>query len=229
VMAQVKERLNAGFGDTLAGAGKALGETVPTATAASATPGQPNRKEGPPNQQDLPDSQQKHPSDGGKKKGAGKVKMPAESLSSGNMLFLMNKEIKRNLRYKSPFSTLIVSIEKVATDGGEQRPLSTEDTEELLPQLFKHVQALLRDVDMIGTIGAEETAAPELFILLPMVGAEGTETVKGRIVKTASEGEFERAGRKAAVEVKVSAAAPGEDTKDLKSYLRAAMGNHEGG
>ncbi|MDR2592830.1 MAG: hypothetical protein LBC59_08500 [Chitinispirillales bacterium] len=218
VMAQVKERLNAGFGETLAGAGKALGGAFPTASAAPA-----------PTPLSRPDDHHDHAKKDAApqaKHGRRKVKMPAEALSSGNMLFLMNKEIKRNLRYKSPFSTLIVSIEKVATDGGEQRPLSPEDTEELLPQLFKHVQALLRDVDMIGTIGAEETAAPELFILLPMVGAEGTDTVKERIIKTAEEGGFERGGRKAAVEVKVSVTVPGENTKDLKSYLKAAKNNH---
>ena len=216
VMAQVKERLNAGFGETLAGAGKALGEAFPTASAAPAPLSRPDGYHDRAKKDAAP--QAKH--------GHRKVKMPAEALSSGNMLFLMNKEIKRNLRYKSPFSTLIVSIEKVAIDGGEQRPLSTEDTEELLPQLFKHVQALLRDVDMIGTIGAEETAAPELFILLPMVGEEGTATVKERIIKTAAEGGFERGGRKAAAEVKVSVTVPGENTKDLKSYLKVAKNNH---
>jgi len=73
---------------------------------------------------------------------------------------------------------------------------------------------------------AEDTAAPELFILLPMVGSEGTDTVKERIVKTSSDGKFERAGQKASIEVKVSATVPGEDTKDLKSYLKVAKNNH---
>jgi len=211
VMAQVKEHLNTHFGETLAGASATLGQRGGSA-----------------NQQDHPPDQQTPSAIAVKKKGVGKIKMPAEALSSGNMLFLMNKEIKRNLRYKSPFATLIVSIESVSIGGSGSRPLAPEDTAELLPQLFERVQALLRDVDMIGTIGAEDTAAPELFILLPMVGEEGTETVMGRIVKTASEGAFEREGRPVKLEVKVSATVPGEDTKDLKSYLKAAKRNHSG-
>ncbi len=202
VMAEVKKRLNDDFDETFAGASATLGQSVRSGgeavveKAASASLG--HRK----------------------------VKMPAESLSPGNMLFLINKEIKRNLRYKSPFATLIVSIKKVTVDGSEPRALTPEDTAELLPELFGRVQALLRDVDMIGTIGTEDTTAPELFILLPMVGEEGTETVKERIVRTASDGAFERAGQKAMIEVKVSATVPGEDTKDLKSYLKAARSNH---
>ncbi|MDR2693225.1 MAG: hypothetical protein LBB74_03310 [Chitinispirillales bacterium] len=229
VMAQVKERLNARFGETLAGAGKALSSTA-------LSPREPQNRslsEVEPvylGASQMSEAEPVHSSvsqiGAGKKKAAGRVRMPAEALNAGNMLFLINKEIKRNLRYRSPFATLIVSMEKVAIDGSGPRPLSPEDTAELLPQLFKHIQALLRDVDMLGTINAEETAAPELFILLPMVGAEGTDTVRERIVKTASESGFERAGRKAAVEVKVSATVPGEYTRDLKSYLRAAKGNH---
>jgi len=158
--------------------------------------------------------------------GSKKVKMPAESLSAGNMLFLMNKEIKRNLRYNTPFATMIVSIEKVTINGSEPRPLSPEDTVELLPQLFTRIEALLRDVDMIGTINADETAVPELFILLPMVGDEGTAAVKSKILKSASENDFSCADKKAAIELKVSSTVPSEDTKDLKSYLKAAKNNH---
>jgi len=201
VMAQVKERLNADFGKTLETAQATLGQS---------------------DKQDQQDQQKT----AAPKSAQRKIKMPAEALSSGNMLFLMNKEIKRNLRYKTPFATLIVSIEKVTVDGSEPRPPSTEDTAELLPQLFTRVQGLLRDVDMVGTIDADNAATPELFVLLPMVEAEGTETVKGRVAKTASESEYKRAEQKAAIEVKVSAAAPMEDTKDLKSYLKLAKANH---
>jgi hypothetical protein len=225
VMAQVKERLNANFGETLAGASASLGTTAPV--SASTTLGQRSLSV-------VETTAPASTAPAGKrdretKKKAVKIKMPAEALSSGNMLFLINKEIKRNLRYKSPFATAMVSIEKLSVDGGEPRPLSQEDTAELLPQLFQHIHALLRDVDIIGTIGAEDTAAPELFILLPMVGEEGTETVKNRIIKSASESNFELNGKKATLEVKVSTTVPGDDTKDLKSYLRMAKNNHSVG
>ena len=152
-----------------------------------------------------------------------KVKMPSESLNANNLFFLINKEIKRNLRYKSPFATITVSIEKIIQQDGV-RPPKPEDHVELLPQLFVHVEALLRDVDLIGTIGNE--ANPELFILLPMTGEEGTGIVKERIVKKAAESAFAAAGRKVGVVAKVSSAAPNENTRDLKTYMALVQANH---
>jgi len=155
--------------------------------------------------------------------GAGRIRMPSEALSPSNLLFLVNKEVKRHLRYQSQFATVTVSIEKVI-QGDTTRPPKPEDTAELLPQLFTDAEALLRDVDLIGTTGAESN--PELFILLPMTGNEGTAIVKERIIKKAAENTYEVFGRKAKIAVKVSAAMPNENTKDLKSYLALVRANH---
>jgi hypothetical protein len=158
-------------------------------------------------------------------KGRGKkMNMPTESLSAHNLFFLINKEIKRSLRYKTPFATVTVTIEKIVQTNGV-RPPKPEDLAELLPQLFVHVEALLRDVDLIGTVGAEQS--PELFILLPMTGEEGTAIVKERIVKKATENAFAVAGQKVGIAVKVSSAAPNGSTKDLKTYMALARTNHK--
>ena len=155
--------------------------------------------------------------------GASRIKMPSEALTPGNLLFLINKEVKRHLRYKSQFATVTVSIEKVI-QGDTARPPKPEDAAELLPQLFTHVESLLRDVDLIGTTGTESN--PELFILLPMTGDEGTAIVKERIIKKVAENTYVVFGHKAKAAVKVSVATPNENTKDLKSYLALARANH---
>jgi hypothetical protein len=200
-LAAVKERLNAGFGGALAAARGAL-PALPAPGAGGA-------------------------GGGGAAAGRTAVKMPPEALSANNMLFLLNKELKRSLRYKSPFATLIISIEEVAPCGAPPRRPTPADTAELLPQLFKQAEAMLRDVDTLGMISREEPMPPELFALLPMSGAEGTAAAADRLRKASGEWRFHCGGQRAALGLKVSAVAAGEDTKDLKAYLRAARENHD--
>jgi len=237
VLIQVKKLLNAGFKGTLAEAEETLASILLRRRESRRNEEESGKKDGEESaESDTREGRESPPgeADAEKKDGEtsdtqdGQDSPPeeAEALNADTMLFLLNKEIKRNLRYKSPFATIMVSIEKVTAEGAEPRPPSPEDTAELLPQLFKSLHTLLRDVDMIGTINPETASSPEFFVLLPMVGAEGTETVKNRVVKMASESEFERDGQKTAIEVKVSATLPGEDIKDLKSYLKAAKANH---
>jgi hypothetical protein len=157
-----------------------------------------------------------------------KINMPPEALNAGNLLFLMNKELKRHIRYKTPLASVTVSMEKIIQNN-HPRPLTPEDAATLLPQLFKLVHPLLRDVDMTGAL---ETANHELFIILPMTGEEGTEIVRERIVKTISESTFELVGidgTKETVNVtpKVSVTMPNEDTKSLKSYMALVHHNHK--
>jgi len=151
-----------------------------------------------------------------------KVKMPPESLNPNNLFFLLNNEIKRSIRYSTPFTTVLVTIEKIIRPTGATPP-SVDDTVELLPQLFTPVKDLLRDVDLIGTLGND---APELFIMLPMTGEEGSAIVKNRIVKTTSETTFTSAGQQAALTVKVSSSSPTTNTQDLKSYMMLVRTNH---
>jgi len=158
--------------------------------------------------------------------GSAKINLPPDALNAGNLLFLMNKELKRHIRYKTPLATMMVSMGKIIQNGSP-RPLTPEDTAKLLPQLFKQVQPLLRDVDIIGAL---ETVNHELFIILPMTGAEGTEIVRDRIVKTVSESLFEIGGPDGAETVniapRVSATLPDANTKSLKSYMALVQRNH---
>jgi hypothetical protein len=195
-MAAVKERLNAGFGDALAAAQGAAAPQRQAPTAAAGGTGRPT------------------------------VKMPPEALSANNMLFLINKEIKRSLRYNTPFATLIISIESVYPDGGQPRPPAPADAAELLPQLFKQAEAVLRDVDILGTISKEEPPPPELFALLPMSDAEGAAATAERLRDTSKGWRFHCGGRRAAVEMKVSATAADASNREMKNYLAAARAAH---
>ncbi|MCL2218403.1 MAG: hypothetical protein FWB94_00760 [Chitinispirillia bacterium] len=152
-----------------------------------------------------------------------KIKLPAEALNANNLFFLMNKEIKRSLRYKTPFATIFVSIDKIIRPDGA-RPLKPEDTAELLPQLFVLLEPLLRDVDLIGRAGSG--SSPELLMLLPMTGEEGTAVVRERIINKTKESAFTVAGHTVGIAVKASLASPNENTQDLKSYMALVQKNH---
>jgi hypothetical protein len=154
----------------------------------------------------------------------GKMKLPPEALNAGNLLFLMNKEIRRNLRYKTPFSTVMISIESVAADGRAHAP-KPADAVELLPQLLSHIMTILRDVDMMGTL--DNSPIPVLFAMLPMTGEEGAAIVRDKIVKKAAASEFTLRGKKAGLSVKVSVTLPGAETKSLKTYMMLARQNHK--
>lgn len=233
VMSQVRERLSADFGKTLASASAQLGQQqnqpyqqYPQYPQGQQSAPSPSTPQGQPYQQNRPEQPVQQVQQVPQKKASRALKMPPESLNANSMLFLINNEIKRSLRYKSPFATLIVSIESVVTSGAAVRPPTPDDTAELLPQVFKQVGALLRDVDNIGTIAADDPPAPELFILLPMIGDDGAAAVRAKIAAAAKEWVFHCVGQRAAAAVKVSATAYGADAMDLKTYLRAARNNH---
>ena len=46
--------------------------------------------------------------------------LPSNALSSNNMLFLLDREIKQHERYKTPFSTLLITIKKVLVSGSSR-------------------------------------------------------------------------------------------------------------
>jgi GGDEF domain-containing protein len=94
-----------------------------------------------------------------------------------------------------------------------------------LPQFFTQIEALLRDVVLIGALGAEN--ATELFILLPMTGEEGAAIVKERIIKKVSECTFITGNRRVGITAKVSVTLPDDSTTDLKSYLAQVRRNHK--
>ena len=148
------------------------------------------------------------------------VKLPQTALNTTNMLFLVTREFKRHKRYKTPFSTIIASIKHIILDGKTRKP-TAEETAELLPQFFRIIQPLLRDVDLAGTI-----IPPDLFLALPMTDELGVRTVKVRILEKVDRNVFTLAGQEINMSVKITIAIPTEEIQDIRSYLKYAMKAH---
>jgi len=148
------------------------------------------------------------------------VKLPRGALNTTNMLFLVTREFKRHKRYKTPFSAVTVSIKHILDDDKKREP-TTEEVAELLPQLFKIIQPLLRDVDLAGTI-----LQPDLFLALPMTDEMGVRTVKVRILEKVDRNTFTAANKEVNISVKITIAIPNEETKDIRSFIKQAMVSH---
>jgi hypothetical protein len=151
-----------------------------------------------------------------------KVDLPSYVLSTKNLFFLLNREIKQHFRYDTPFTTLIISINAVhLPDGSSRKPLP-EELPALTGELFTLIKNLLREIDLIGSVDNQS-----IFSLLSMTGAEGAAAVQKRIIKTILASEFNYKDLRMKIEPTVSITSPVKElTKDLNSYLEVAKSNH---
>lgn len=155
-----------------------------------------------------------------------KIVLPSTALSSNNMLFLLNREIKQHIRYDTPFSTLLISIDTIAQSDGLRKKPGNEETSELLPKLFVIVKQMLRDIDLIGSLGGEDEHA--VFVLLTMTAIEGARVVQERVIEKIRSKEFKYGNTSLRIDPVVSVTVPDKNvTRDSKSYLEIARKNHK--
>lgn len=156
---------------------------------------------------------------------SGKKLLPSNVLSSNNMLFLLNREIKQHFRYNTPFSTLIISAHLLHFPDRTTRKPSPEDLVLLNSPLFSLIKDLLRDIDLIGSV--DSTDEKNIFTLLTMTSEKGASVVQKRIVKSILSTQFKLNDLIIRIEPAVSITFPvKEATKDLNSYLEVARSNH---
>lgn len=153
------------------------------------------------------------------------VVLPPGILSENNIQFLLEREIKQQRRYKTPFSSIMVTLEGLFADTNARRASGDEENA-LLVKVFSVVKHSLRDIDLIGSLGAKENRA--VLALLAMTDAAGSEVVRRRLV-TIMDGLIVKINNvETRIIVAVSASASSlSDKHDLKSYLAMARRNHE--
>ena len=105
------------------------------------------------------------------------------------MAFFLDQEIKRNLRYNSPFSTLLISFEKIIDLPTFTTIDSTMDINiQLTNQSLNLLKNMKRTLDVVGIYPAKNYFIP--FIILPMTDITGALFVKKRIEKDFPSHEF---------------------------------------
>ena len=111
-----------------------------------------------------------------------KIEIPDGAYNASTMVFFLSQEIKRNLRYGSPFSTILISYEKIV----DMRTytiigLTPDINIQLTNQSLKNLKDMKRDLDVAGIYTTNNMSIP--FIILPMTDMVGALFVKKRIEK----------------------------------------------
>jgi hypothetical protein len=152
-------------------------------------------------------------------------KLPPGILSENNMQFLLNREIKQHMRYKTPFSSIMLSAEGIVQDEKVRRPTADEHNA-LLPKLFSIAKSVFRDIDLIGEL--PEPHNQTVFSLLSMTDGKGAQIARVRLLKKIGKVRFKVDGGEAGILVATSLTVPEPEKKyDLTSYLTVVYHNHE--
>jgi hypothetical protein len=111
-----------------------------------------------------------------------KIEIPEGTYNAATMVFFLNLEIKRNLRYNSPFSTILISFDKIVdlrtyTIIG----LTPDINNQMINQSLKLLINMKRDLDVAGIYTMNTLSI--LLIVLPMTDIIGALYVKKRIEK----------------------------------------------
>jgi len=109
-----------------------------------------------------------------------KIEIPEGAFNAATMAFFLDLEIKRNLRYNSPFSTLLISFEKIIDIRTFTIIDLTPDINiQLTNQSLNLLKNMKRDLDVAGICPVKNHIIP--FILLQMTDINGALYVKKRI------------------------------------------------
>ncbi len=150
--------------------------------------------------------------------------LPRGVLNSNNTLFFLQRQIKQGMRYQSPFTGMMVSIVGIKKHILWAR-FSETYSSSLMPDLFSSIQKWLRELDLIGTLGALANHIP--FIILPMTDEAGANSVKRRLQQQFSRFPLLIQGQPLFLALAISLT-PFDKSKslDLRSYLTHVQSKH---
>ncbi len=150
------------------------------------------------------------------------IEIPPGVFNANNSIFFLDREIKLNLRYNTPFSTILVSYEKIVDLRTYTIIDLTPDINiQLTNQSLKFLKDLQkRDIDVFGIYTIKNVSIP--FMVLPMTELTGALYIKKRIEKDFPCHEFIVNGITVHVEPKVTVSDFNKKrTPDRVSYLKA--------
>jgi hypothetical protein len=150
--------------------------------------------------------------------------LPSGVLSINNTIFFLKHQIKLYTRYGNPFSCLLFTV-PLASDGAALRILSREEQGRAMPSVYKRLFPLIRDLDLIGSLGSIERNIP--FIILPMTDTTGAAALKKRLEKTAGTCSVSLDNTEHTVYVVISSTGYDSETaRDMKQFLLLMKRRH---
>jgi hypothetical protein len=108
------------------------------------------------------------------------LEIPPGAFDATTTIFFLDREIKQNQRYNTPFSTVLVSYEKIV----DLRTFTLIDitpdiTIQLTNQSLLLLKEMQRELDLVGVFTIHNKSIP--FLVLPMTDLTGAYFIKKRI------------------------------------------------
>ncbi len=155
-----------------------------------------------------------------------KIELPQGAFNAATMAFFLDLEIKRNLRYNAPFSTLLISFEKIVNIRTFTIIDLTPDINiQLTNQALNLLKHMKRELDAAGICPVKNHIIP--FIILPMTDLTGALFVKKRIETNFLCHEFLVDGITVHIEPAITASNFNRDqSSDKYSFLKAIYQLH---
>lgn len=156
------------------------------------------------------------------------LEIPEGVYDGSTTTIFLDREIRLNLRYNTPFSTMLISYEKV------QDPWTTavlEITPDVSNQLINQSLELLkelmkRDTDIIGMYSAPEAFLP--LMILPMTEVSGAFYIQKRLYKQFVNHSFNVNGISVQVTPRITALGYSKKlAADMPSFLQAIYQHHQ--
>jgi len=152
--------------------------------------------------------------------------LPKGVLNTSATVFFLEREVKRYQRYGSPFSCVIVTVPREVVCDGYKTRLEENESRLLLPQIISHVRRLLRDLDLVGTLGLVSRNIP--FVILPMTDEKGAACVVARLEKSFADNTFTFDDSDIRIEAIISALSlVNTKVTDYKALLEQALLQHK--
>ncbi len=150
---------------------------------------------------------------------------PQRLMSTTNLRFFLDREVRLALRYKSSFSCAWITIDRLAMAGQAARKPVPEELQHLLPGIYQLLINLMRDLDLVGSLDAKTRTIP--LIILPMTPHGNANIVRLRLEEALAAARFSLDGRPARIETTVTTLGFHPETdKDLKGYLTKLRQHH---
>lgn len=115
--------------------------------------------------------------------------LPRGVLNVNATIYFLEREIKRQQRYGTPFSCIILTPVRLWSKRGAPLSVGEHEMRCILPQIIAFVRKMLRELDLVGSLGFVSRDVP--FIILPMTDENGGTSVVTRLEKAFSALSFE--------------------------------------
>jgi GGDEF domain-containing protein len=151
--------------------------------------------------------------------------LPPNVLSSNNMLFLLNREIKLQARYAIPLSTMMITVRKISINDLVREP-HDDEVDILLPQIFSSIKKSLRETDLVGTLGKPYATAA--FVIMSITTDSDAQTAAKRVKSVLDTKTFNIGKESITITSLISVTSYDQNTQlNLKNYLELAARNHK--